>query len=210
MEPTITSIPGFDSPELVAEMQAMVIEEIARAKAANDAAAAAAHQISPQHRNRYPKVPAQRIAHRSTLSHKGPYQGDEVMSDTPPEPHENSTVPVTASARLDAEIAENEEEDGWTYDLYLRQPIAKPLMDLHNTTPSTALPSTPSDPDYGLLVITEETVSEWDNYIIDDDETSEKDYNTDEDDENGTVTFFTPISLSSSPRGPSNSHGVRN
>ena len=188
MEPTITSIPGFDSPELVAEMQAMVIEEIARAKAVNDAAAAAAHQISPQHRNRYPKVPAQRIAQRSTPSPKGPYQGDEVMSDTPPESHGDSTVPVTTSARLDAEMAgTEEEEDGWTYDLYLRQPIAKPLMDLHSTSTGTALPPTPSDPDYGLLVITDETVSEWDSYIIDDDETSEKDYNTDEDDENGTV-----------------------
>ena len=101
-----------------------------------------------------PKVPAQRYAERNP---------------SPP------PLPVP-----DADMAMDTDIDDYVYDVFVREAVGQTSV-----AASSVSKSAPSElENFGLLVITEDNVAQWESYVMEEEE-SERDWNTDEDDENG-------------------------
>lgn len=81
--------------------------------------------------------------------------------------------PDTVTIEVDTEMMDVDSDDGdFVYDTYVREPDTAVSIDEMNGN-------------IGILVITEEDQEVWESYIDEDD--SDKDWNSEEEDENGTI-----------------------
>ena len=81
--------------------------------------------------------------------------------------------PDKSTPQIDVDMMDLDSDEGdFVYDTYVRQPDTAVSLDEMNGN-------------IGILVITEEDQEVWESYIEDED--SDKDWNSEEEDENGTV-----------------------
>ena len=156
--------PPAPTPEIVTQMQQMALEELAHINRH------AAPQRDPTKPKITPKVPAQRYADR--------HPGEATAPPRDANPDTNMDMDMDAD---------------YVYDVFVCEPAVAPSIASSSSTTTTTTPSVSSgkgrDDKFGLLVITEDDVPEWQSYALDEEE-SEKDWNTDEDDENGMCHFL--------------------
>ncbi len=153
---TQSSLWDYDSTQLVEQLQ-----EIARQESSKYTTPETSPKRGATNKLKSrPKVPALRYAAR--------HPEDSPISDT------------AATMDLSSDVGDDSD---YVYDTYIRQP-GEPIIVDNDVNMETAEPEDFLQGKVGLLVITEEDQERWEAFAEDDD--SEKDWNSEEEDENGT------------------------